>query len=438
MIADSQPTYNKFHRIYPGWWMVLYAGLLSGLAIGFSAYGLSVFFKDLAAELSLSRAMTSAASGIGILGGVAVFPLSGWLSDKYGPRWLIFTGACAGALGLAAMYFINSATTYFLAWGVLFGIGIHFGLNIPIDQALTNWFVRKRGLATGLKFALIGVAGVATIPVVTWLVTGFGWRLTCLIWGIIMLLSTPLSLIIIKQKRPEYYGLLPDGDRVGAGTDTSRDKKINKGTEYASNLQETEFSFKQAIRTRRFWIIAAANGIFLGMSGGFTIHMIPFLTDMGIDKAVAAALMTMMVFFTIPTRLFGGIIADRISKGYLQFLLAGIFVLPVLGITTYLLSQGTVSLYVMLVAYGFSGGAVTPLVIVILGRYFGRKSFGSIFGGCLMIQAVASLLGPVYYGWIYDTTGNYTMALALFAVVAALCTATICLASAPRSPAGVS
>jgi MFS family permease len=109
--------------------------------------------------------------------------------------------------------------------------------------------------------------------------------------------------------------------------------------------------------------------------------------------------------------------------------------LQAIGIGTFLLSQNTASVYVLLILYGFSSGVVTPLVIVILGRYFGRKDFGSIFGTCLLLTAPLSLLAPVYAGWIYDTTGSYTTALTVFAVLAAVAALIVCLVRAPKSRA---
>lgn len=425
-------------RVFFGWWTVLVTGIISGLGHGFYGYGISVFFKDIASELSLSRAVTSIAAGIGRLEGGAISPLTGWLSDKFGPRWVIFIGVCIAAVGMIMMNFITNVWQYFVVWGLVIGLGLNLGLTIAVDQSLTNWFVRKRGLAQGIKFGLIGIAGVALLPIVTWLVTTLGWRITCLIWGIVMFASAPLTIIFVKQKRPEYYGLLPDGVKVELGSEADIDAIIDQGVEYASSFQETEFTFRQAIRTRTYWMIAIAYGIFTLVVGGFTIHIIPFLTDIGIDKTVASGMMGIMVFFTIPSRFLGGIMADRVRKGRLQFLLAGSFLLQTIGITVFLLSQGTASVYFLLILFGLSSGVVTPLVIVILGRYFGRKAFGSIFGTSMMLQAPASLVAPIYTGWIYDTTGSYITALTVFAVLAACSTLVMCLVRAPKAPANIS
>jgi MFS family permease len=437
MASDSPPVVSQSRRIFFGWWTVLVTGVVSGLGHGFYQYGISVFFKDIASELGLSRAITSLATGIGRLEGGIFAPVSGWLSDRFGPKWVTFTGICIAVIGLALMNFVTSEWTYFVAWGVLTGLGLNLGLTVTIDKTLTNWFVRQRGLAMGIKFALIGVGGVVVLPIVTWLVAMVGWRMTCLIWSAIMLACTPPMLIFIKQKRPEYYGLLPDGARAGMGTESDKADIVGQGVAYASSFQETEFTFKQAIRTRAYWMISIAFAIFALVYGGFTIHIIPFLTDIGMSTTAASGLMGMMVFFTIPSRFLGGVLADRVRKGHLQFLLAGGFFLQAIGIGTFLLSQNTASVYILLILYGFSGGVVTPLVIVILGRYFGRKDFGAIFGTCMLLHAPPSLLAPVYAGWIYDTTGSYTTALVLFAALAAVSAFAVCLVSPPKIPGNI-
>jgi MFS family permease len=432
MASNSQPVVSQFRGIFFGWWTVLVTGIVSGLGLGFYQYGISVFFKDISSELGLSRAITSLATGIGQLEGGILAPASGWFSDRFGPKWVTFTGVCIAVIGLALMNLVTSEWAYFVAWGVITGFGLNLGLTVAIDKTLTNWFVRKRGLALGIKFALIGVGGVVVLPVVTWLAAMVGWRVTCLIWGAIMLACIPLILIFVKQKRPEHYGLLPDGAKTRAEAASYNGDIMAEGIEYASSFQETEFSFRQAIRTRAYWMIAIAYGIFMLVYGGFTIHIIPFLTDAGIGATAASGMMGMMVFFTIPSRFSGGVIADRVRKGRLKFLLAGGFFLQAIGIGTFLLRQNMASVYTLLILYGFSSGVITPLVIIILGRYFGRKDFGSIFGTCMLLNAPLSLLAPVYAGWMYDTTHSYTTALTVFAVLAAVSALIVCLVNAPK------
>jgi cyanate permease len=430
----SQLKSIKPTKIYYGWWMVLITGLVSGLASGMYSYGVSVFFKDITVELGTSRAITSFGSSIGRVEGGVISPLTGWLGDKFGPKWIIFAGAFLVSLGMGLMYTITSIWTYLVAWGVITGLGINLGLTVAVDLALTNWFVRKRGLAMGVKFALIGVGIIFAVPIVTFLVNAFGWRITCLIWSLIIFACLPLIIIIIKNKRPEYYGLLPDGTRVTESAETSKDSIIEEGKKYASAVQEEEFTFKQAIRTRPYWIIAIAFALFAFVAGGFVLHVFPFLTDIGLSEATASGMMSLMVFLSLPSRFFGGIIADRIKKSNMRLLLVGIFALMLVGLGGFLVQPTSSRVLFLLIPYGLSSGAVTPITVLLIGRYFGRKAFGSIFGSCNFLVGVAQLISPVYAGWIYDTTGSYIVALQTFAILIAISLIVISFAKAPKTP----
>ncbi|MFC2011457.1 MFS transporter, partial [Chloroflexota bacterium] len=105
---------RMFPKVFFGWWTLLVTGIWSGLGMGFYGYGISVIFKPLAADLGLSRAVTSVAAGIGGLESGLTSPLVGWLSDKFGPKWPIFIGTFIMATGLVLMNFINSLWTYIL------------------------------------------------------------------------------------------------------------------------------------------------------------------------------------------------------------------------------------------------------------------------------------------------------------------------------------
>ncbi|MFC1847569.1 MFS transporter [Chloroflexota bacterium] len=428
---------RSYSKIFFGWRTVIITGILSGLGHGFYGLGVSALFKPVASELNFSRASTSVAAGIGRLEGSIEAPLTGWLVDKYGPRWVIFAGICIAATGLPLMYFINSLWAYYLVWGLIMGTGINLALTIAVDKTLTNWFIIKRGLAQGIKFAIIGIVGVIVLPIITWQVAEQGWRITCLIWGGIMFASAPFALLFVKQKRPEYYGLLPDGAKIASDSEANVDGMIDKGVEYAASFQEVEFTLRQALRTPAYWMLLASFAGHTMVYGAFYIHCIPFLTDIGIDATTAGAMMGLMVFFTVPARFLGGIVSDRVRKNRMQFLLAAAFLFQAVGIGVFCLNQSIAMVYVLLILYGFGSGAATPLYLLILGRYFGRKAFGSIHGSTNLFRAPVQIAAPVYAGWVYDTTGSYMTAFIIFAALAGFSAIIMCIVRPPETPAHI-
>ncbi len=418
--------------------MNLVTSIYSGLGHGFYGYGMSVIFKPLSADLGLSRAATSFATGIGRLQGSIEAPITGWLSDRFGSRWVIVTGTAIASIGLALMNFITAPWAYYVVWGVIIAIGTNLALTIAVDKALTDWFIRKRGFSLGIRFVIIGIVGVVVLPVIGWLVSTQGWRAACLVWAAVMATGVPLQWYFVRQRRPEYYGLLPDGatvDSSPSGEDS--EQMIERGIEYAAESEEVEFTLRQAIKTPAYWLLTLAWIFAMALNGAFNIHCIPFLTDMGIDETVASGMMALMVFFTVPARFVGGILADRVRKRRLPLLIAAAFMFQSLGVTTFLLHQSTVTVYILLVLIGFGSGAPTPLRLTMGGRYFGRKAFASIQGSSMVFAAPVAFLSPVYAGWVYDTTGNYTGAFIVLASLSAFAAFLMLLMRPPKPPAEV-
>lgn len=423
---------KSFPKIFFGWWMVLVIGNVVGLGQSYYSYAFSVFFKPMASELGFNRAVTSVAAGIGRLEGGIEAPLTGWLSDRFGPRFVIIIGVFIAGLGLVLMKFINSLWSFYLVWGLV-GIGSNLGFTIATDKALTNWFIKKRGMAFGIKFVLHGICGVIMLPIVSWLVNVYGWRMANLIWAWVVFSGAPLLWFFIKPHRPEYYGLLPDGAEVGEMTENV-EQMIDKGLDYAASFQETEFTIRQALKTKSFWMIVIATASGNLAVQALNIHLIPFLTDINISQNVAANMMAMMIFFTIPARFIGGLIADHTRKENLQFLMAGAFMFIATGIGILLLNQTIVMIYVFLILYGFGSGVTTPLQLTLRGRYFGRKAFTSIIGISSLLTAPLGFLAPIYAGWIYDTTGSYRTAFVTLTILVTFAVFLMCLIKPPKPP----
>jgi len=428
---------RKFPKIFFGWRTVLASGILNLWGHGFRTYGFSALFKPIASELGFSRAVTSAAASVSRLQGGFEAPLSGWASDRYGPRWIVISGVFLIGVGLILMSFMNSMWVYYIVWGVLVGTGTNMALGLPADVAIANWFVKKRGLAMSTKWVFSGLSGVLILPLVAWLINTQGWRMTCAIGGVVMgLVGLPLAWFFFKQHRPEYYGLLPDGATAGEEV-IETDQMIDKGVEYAAEVEEVEFTLRQAMRTPTYWLLMVAGAMPALAEPVMNIHCIPFLTDIGIDPLKAAGMMAIMISASIPTRFIGGLIVDRVSRNRLRFLIAGIHAVQVAGISIFLLNQTVSMIYVWFILYGIGIGAAITIFPFMMVRYFGRKAFGSIDGSIALLMTPIGVAAPIYTGWIYDTSGSYTTAFALLAVLLSAAGIIFLFIKPPKTPAQV-
>lgn len=114
--------------------------------------------------------------------GYALFQApGGWLADRLGPRRVLTFGVIWWGVFTALTAAIPSGVVQ--AVGLLFLVRFLLGAGEAVMYPASNRFVARwiptseRGLANGLIFAGVGVGAGVTPPLVTWLLTEYGWRL---------------------------------------------------------------------------------------------------------------------------------------------------------------------------------------------------------------------------------------------------------------------
>jgi hypothetical protein len=244
---ETQTKTRSFRDIYHGWWTVLATAIVSAWAYGTWGYGFGAYFEPLQQEFGWTRAEISAAYSLNKLEGGLEGPWGGVITDKFGPRLISVIGNFFAGLGLILMYFMNNLWQYILIWGLIVSMGFNLGTIDPLEKALSDWFVKKRGIALGLGRVGLALGGTFGPPIMTLLLFGYGWRTAFLIAGVFTwIICIPTCWFLVKPHRPEYYGLLPDGDKPKE----AKASLISEGQEYALGVGEVEFTLRQAIKTK--------------------------------------------------------------------------------------------------------------------------------------------------------------------------------------------
>jgi OFA family oxalate/formate antiporter-like MFS transporter len=147
-----------------GRWILVLLGFIINLCLG-SVYAYSIFGKQLMKEWDISTSTSGGMFqyqipfGVFLLFFAAIFPLSGQLLEKIGPKTQGIIGGIIVAAGWILASFVASGTEsvplFVLAYGVIGGIGVGLCYIAPI-QVATRWFPDRKGLATGLTVAGFG------------------------------------------------------------------------------------------------------------------------------------------------------------------------------------------------------------------------------------------------------------------------------------------
>jgi len=422
--SEEDGKTTKKRGIYFGWFTVVASGIMNGWGWGAWGYGFGAYFKPLIDEFGWSRAQISAAYSLNRLEGGLEGPFGGYFTDKYGPRIVNFVGFLMAGAGLCLMYYVNSLWTFLFLWGFVVSLGFNLGMTGPLETAIANWFVKKRGLATSVNRFMLAIIASQIPPVMTMILLQFGWRHAFLIAGLITwAVGLPLTWFFVRPHRPEYYGLLPDGAAVDETVDPEGESGslVEKGQQLiADEMGEVEFTLREAMRTRTFWVQTASSLLGSLVWPAVTVHQIPHLIDMGVDPVAAAAALGSMVFISAPARLVGGILSDRITLFRLKYIRMAARVLNTIGIFFLMNATNLTTVYLFSIMYGLGLGLQAGSGTPIRGRFFGRKAFSTIQGVGAMINLPVNIIAPIYIGWVYDVTGSYstvfTQALALLIV----------------------
>lgn len=403
---------NRFKPVFYGWYLlpVFGAVMLCATVPLFHAMGIWAVAMERAfgwnrTKLSLALSFTRIEGGI--LG-----PVEGYLVDKFGPRLMVLIGLIIMGIGWVFFSRINNIWMFYVSYLVI-ALGQGLGSWLALNTMLNNWFIRRRTFAMGISNALARVGTLFLIPILAWMVDPDfpqrpGWSSTALLLGIVILIiAFPLTRLI--RNRPEDYGLLPDGDSPDL------DEKFS---DVKSSSIENDFSVKQALKTKSFWLISLGHGLTSMVLLALMLHLAPMMTDMNYSLQTASFVVTAYTAVSMVFQTVGGYVGDRMPKNWVLMIFSMSQAIGVLILT--IGPPGLLSAYGFALFFGIGFGGRNPINASIRGEYFGRKNFGKIMGISQVPMNVFLLIGPVFAGVLRDVTGSYTFAFGVLGVLCAV------------------
>jgi MFS family permease len=316
----------------------------------------------------------------------------------------------AAALGLSLLWLSQTSNwwMFLLAFGVVGSFGIT-GLNHPvINPVIAKWFVRRRGLATGITYSGINVGTIVLAPLIVSLLHHYGWRTTwMLLAGLPWLVVIPPALLWF-HRQPEDLGLRPDG-------------VPNRASEAASD--ESNWTPRAAVRTSAFWLLGISGFLDILAYTGDIIHRLSYMMDLGFSSGVAAATLMTYNFTALFAKLVWGPLADRLP---LKQMAVALTLGSAAGLLLLIDATSVWSLFAYSVSYSIAVSGVFVVEPLLWAAYFGPKFQGAIRGLISPLFLLAAGCGPMFAAWIYDAVGSYSQAFFMLSavfVLAATCRA---------------
>ncbi len=394
--AASAATLTEFDLRYYGWRVVLAACL--GVMAGFGSlfvYTFNVFVKPLSAAFGWNREAISLGFGLAAITLGLISPLLGRLIDRFGPRRIILPCMAVFGCAIISLSLLHSHLWQFYATCILLGLVGNGAAHLAYSRSISTWFQQRLGMA--LAFVMVGAGlGAMILPVVAQaVISRYGWRGAYLSLGCLaLLLGLPLSWRYIVERGAVRQESAP--------------------------VAHSGLTWQQGLRSFAFWIIVAVLFVSsISMNGAIT-HLSALLTDRGItpgDAALCASLLG------------GSSVLGRVAVGWLLDRFFGARVALVVSLITaagiFLLARASSfpagCFAAALIGVGAGGeAAITPYLLT---RYFGLRTFSTLYGLTWTFYAAAGAIGPVILGRAFDLTGSYTSLLVVLAAALALAAA---------------
>jgi len=389
----------KKHTYYYGY---VIAGACFGIqAIGVGTYvSYGVFFNSLASEFGWSRAAISGASSIAffLMGLFGIFV--GRLNDKIGPRNIMAVTGFLFGLGHLLMSRLGAVWQLYLFYGIIIGIGLS-SVDVIALSTTARWFIRKRGIMTGIVKIGTG-AGQFIMPLVAcMLITSYGWRTSYIIIGagVLVLLVAIAQLL---RRDPSQISPLPDCEN-----DVSGGKP---------GLADEGLSLGETVLTRQFWTICAVNLTIVFCFMTIIVHIVPHAQDIRISATRAATVLSTIGGVSMAGRFITGIAIDRIGSKKAMILC---FILLIAGLLWLQMAKELWMLYVFAVIYGIAHGGYFTTMSPIVAEFFGLNAHGVLFGIVAFSGTIGGAIGPILAGYIFDVTAGYGLAFWLCTLMSA-------------------
>lgn len=390
---------TKEARLFYGY-IVVIAGFFAMTIMFGAQYSFGVFFKPVLTEFGWTRAMTSGAYSLYMVLHGTGSMFAGRLTDRLGPRLVVTVASLLLGTGYILMSQIGAVWQYYVFYGVLASFGM--SSYVPLLSVVARWFVKRRGLMTGIIVSGVGTGTILMPPIANQLIAAYGWRTSYIIVGCVALVVIVVAAQFLRRD-PAQLGLLPYGANVS---------KTETALHEVSGL-----SLHEAIRTARFWLTGGVFFSLLIAEHSILVHMVPHATDIGISAAEAAGILSAIGGMSIAGRITIGIVSDRIGN---KKSLAIVFVLMAIALFWLQAARELWMLYLFAVVFGFSYGASVSLQSTTVAELFGMRAHGAILGVVILIAAIGGAIGPLLAGTIFDLTGSYYIAFLVYGIFAVI------------------
>ena len=379
---------NTKKKLHYGYVIIIALCLITVSAVTMVCTATGIFYTPLAEEFHISTGAAAIYVSCMFLTSTITLLFAGQIFDRVNAKIIMVVGCTLTGICTLAMSFYT-AIWQFYATGCVMGVSVAFTYYVAAPVLVNRWFKAKAGLFIGVTSCFTGVGGAIFNSLGGYIIERYGWRQTYLIFGILtLIISVPSALLIVD--RPEKMGLRRFGEEETAG---------NANTPSVI----TGVSYKNAIKNPVFYVC----GIFTFIVA-FIATMQPYLPTickhMGATTTIAANVSSICLIGSVIAKLSLGRVNDKSVKlGMAVCLTCGIVSTLILALFA---KSGWTVVFVCAFIFGFAYAATAVQCPVMVREAFGSKDYAKIWGNVSLFSSGASCVASSIWGFMIEGWGT--------------------------------
>lgn len=364
----------------PGVWAITLsaAGILM-VTMG-ARQSLGLFLSPLNTTTGLGVASISLAMAVGQFTWGAIQPLAGAVADRYGPGRVLLGGLLLLALGSAITPLMSGTVGLIVSLGLFSAIGSGAGsFSVLIGASSQRLPLDARAAASGVINAGGSFGQFVFAPLLQALIQLLGWMGAMWSLAVMTLAATPLVRVLskpVEQSQPRAAG--------EAGLWRSVQDAMGDRSYQLLNLGFFSCGFHIAF---------------------LVTHLPGEVALCGLPSAVASWSLAIIGLSNIFGSLYAGSCVARYRSKYVLFWMYGS---RALMIALYLMAPRTdLTFYIFAAGLGFTWLATVPPTAAIVGKLFGVRYLGTLFGMTLLSHQIGGFFGAYLGGIALTRFGDY-------------------------------
>nr|WP_282594727.1 MFS transporter [Halomarina salina] len=365
-------------------------------------YSFSVFFDPLLSTFAVSPARVSLVFGVQTFAIYVGAALLGGTLDRFGPRPTLLAGTSLLGGGLYATSLSHSFVALVVTYGLVTGVGMGC-LYLIAYAVVPHWFYRRRGAATGLASAGLGVGMLVIAPTSAELVARYGWRATFQVLAVgltaVLLVAAWFLVDSPRSVGADRSSEFPGGSGTAGGERDAATQSDGGDDVHDSDRRgvgETVFSLPFALVVVGWTLIYAPLYVLVN-------HVVPFAADTGSEWAGVLALSVLGVTTSL-ARLGIGVGSDRIGRVRVFVCSSSLMGLSVLALS---FAEGPFVLLGLTACFGVGYGGNGALLSPLVAELFGAENLGTLYGIVSVAFAFAGLFASPLASAGHEAFGTY-------------------------------